>query len=53
MTHCHDMKEGQIYRCVKCGLELKVVKGCTECCGADHHGEEAGFKCCGEDLILK
>jgi len=28
MAGCHDMKEGEIYVCENCGLELKLVKEC-------------------------
>jgi hypothetical protein len=29
MVHCHDMKEGEVYVCEECGLELKVENSCT------------------------
>lgn len=53
MLHCHDMKKGEIYYCEECGLELKVMKECTECCGSDDCEETCKFSCCGEDLKLK
>ncbi len=55
MAACHEMKEGQVYMCEDCGLELKVVKECTECgtpeatCSA----EECTFFCCNKPLKLK
>jgi len=55
MASCHEMKLGQVYVCEECGLELKVVKECT-----DHESEEAcacemesGFQCCGGPLKLR
>ena len=57
MGICHDMKEGQIYWCKTCGLELKVVKGCESCCSGTEEGacsdENCTFTCCGEALQLK
>ena len=55
MTHCHEMKEGQVYTCETCGLELKVVKECTEC-GTDANTCDCGecsFMCCDKPLKLK
>ena len=56
MPHCHDMLMGQIWRCKCCGLELKVVKQCSDCedesegsCSDDC----TGFDCCGEEMELK
>ncbi len=49
--HCHDMKKGQVYACEECGLEIKIVNECSECCGDD--GEcGCSFHCCGEELTL-
>jgi hypothetical protein len=57
MGKCHDMKVGEIYTCAKCGLELKVLKGCEECCENEEDGacttEHCSFLCCGEELTLK
>jgi predicted nucleic acid-binding Zn ribbon protein len=59
MPGCHDMKEGEIYYCEDCGLELKVVKECKnaykpveecECC--QEHGPTT-FSCCGIALKKK
>jgi hypothetical protein len=51
------MKIGDIYTCGKCGLELKVLKGCEECCEHEDEGacttEHCNFICCGEELTLK
>lgn len=56
MAHCSDMKENQVWKCDKCGLEVKVEKQCS--CGsepssADACGKEAALVCCGQPLQLK
>jgi hypothetical protein len=60
MPSCHEMKEGEIYCCETCGLELKVVRKCSdsgdpaaEC--ACHEGEHdpCTFSCCGKELTKK
>ena len=56
MASCDEMKQGQIYTCPGCGLELQVVKECEECggeaatctCEAD-----CEIACCGKPLALK
>lgn len=56
MANCDEMKEGQVYVCPGCGLELQVVKACEECdpdspactCEAD-----CEIACCGKPLVLK
>ncbi|MBN2495124.1 MAG: hypothetical protein JXR96_11070 [Deltaproteobacteria bacterium] len=59
MASCHEMKEGQIWYCESCGVELKVVKPCkhghkdADECGCHEEGETCGFTCCGQDLKLK
>jgi len=56
---CHDMKVGQIWMCDECGLELKVMKACTDessgCCDEDEDccAEGCEFTCCGDPLTLK
>ena len=57
MVGCNDMKMGQIYVCGECGIELKVVKECSECgtskssCGCEE--EACSFECCGEPMRPK
>ena len=57
MVDCHDMKEGQIYACPKCGLEIQIVKECQTHCaeGAceDEACDDCVFACCGENMQLK
>jgi hypothetical protein len=55
MPSCHDMKVGEIYICEECGLELKVVKECTDThddCGCGDEGH-CDFSCCGGPLTKK
>ena len=56
MATCHDMQMGQVYVCESCGLEIKVVKECTECGTSEAECEcetPCTFECCGEPLKLK
>ena len=56
MAHCTDMKVDQVWYCDVCGLEIKVVKGCTcsddpsssNACPPDSH-----LMCCGKPLTLR
>jgi hypothetical protein len=56
MANCDEMKEGEVYVCPGCGLELQVVRACEECdpdspactCEAD-----CEIACCGRPLVLK
>lgn len=60
MPSCSEMKMNQVYVCESCGLELKVVKECSECgpapssssttCGCD---EGCSFDCCGGPMKLR
>lgn len=52
MPSCAEMKKGQIYVCQSCGVELQVIKECTECeenCATD----PCAFSCCNQELTLK
>lgn len=59
MANCHEMKEGEIYICKDCGLELMVVKECQECgepedtCGCHSEHEACSFSCCGKEMVKK
>ena len=46
------MKEGDVYVCSDCGLELTVTKGC-DCSDAEHACSEGGFNCCGLEMKKK
>ncbi|MBI0583645.1 MAG: hypothetical protein ISF22_05390 [Methanomassiliicoccus sp.] len=58
MPGCSDMKMDQVYVCGECGLELKVVKECTEC-GTEQSSQSCGcvqecsFDCCGSPMRLQ
>jgi hypothetical protein len=52
MVHCHDMKEGQVWACESCGLELTVTKECTECGPDEDSCGPCTFECCGGGLKL-
>jgi len=59
MTSCHEMKEGEIYVCESCGLELKVVRECSDAgtsaddCGCHDKHDPCTFSCCGGSLKKK
>jgi hypothetical protein len=49
MANCGDMKEGDLYYCESCGLELRVTKTCS--CGSG--GADAcsvPLQCCGKEM---
>jgi hypothetical protein len=55
MARCDEMREGEVYFCERCGLEIEVIEECSH-----EEGEEpdevcrlAEFSCCGEPLSLK
>ncbi len=41
----HPPRRGEVYRCERCGMEVKVMAGCN--C---QDGEDVHFKCCGQEL---
>lgn len=59
MTSCHEMKVGDIFYCEDCGLELQVVKECSDTdtsaseCGCCTTEDTCTFSCCGKDLVKK
>jgi len=52
-TSCNQMQVGQVYACRDCGLELQVVKACSDEEGGACCAEPCEFTCCGEPLVLK
>lgn len=51
---CNELRQGQIYVCKDCGLELQVIKECAECGSEDCcEAGECKFLCCDEELVLK
>ncbi|MFT5727472.1 MAG: hypothetical protein ACI8PB_001607 [Desulforhopalus sp.] len=51
MANCSEMKEGEIFVCEKCGLELRVHKTCR-CGGADGTDKcSVPLQCCGQEMV--
>ena len=57
MSNCHEMKKGEIYMCGDCGIELQVIKECSDVgkdeCDCHEEGESGGFICCNKPLVKK
>jgi hypothetical protein len=55
MARCDEMREGDIYYCERCGLEIEVIEECEHEDGED--AEEVcsveEFTCCGQPMTLK
>lgn len=55
MPRCDEMREGEVYYCEHCGLEIEVIEECSH--DEDEEAEEVcradEFMCCGEPLTLK
>lgn len=55
MARCDEMREGEVYCCEHCGLEIQVIEECSH--EEDEEAEEIcrieDFVCCGEPLSLK
>lgn len=52
MANCSDMKEGDLFLCEKCGLELSVKTPCT--CEPDKDGCcTVPLQCCGQEMTKK
>lgn len=52
MADCCEMKEGDVYHCDSCGLELQVKKACTCKTGAED-ACTVPLMCCGKSMVLK
>jgi hypothetical protein len=59
MPDCSEMKNGDIYVCEDCGLELLIIKECkdaeatTEGCSCETDDSSCKFFCCGSELVKK
>jgi len=59
MANCHEMRNGEVYGCEECGLELQVIKECkdvgtpAEECACHPVASACTFSCCGKDLVKK
>jgi hypothetical protein len=51
MAICHEMKEGDVFFCELCGLELRVEKTCS--CGTGEDACSVPLQCCGQDMTKK
>ena len=52
MANCCDMKEGDLYLCNTCGLELEVKKPCT-CSAGSEDACSVPLMCCGKEMEKK
>jgi hypothetical protein len=55
VSRCDEMREGDVFYCEHCGLEIEVIEECSH-----EEGDEADevcrveeFVCCGEAMTLK
>ena len=55
MASCHEMKQGDVYVCKDCGLELKVVAQCKNfgISEDDHDHAPCNFVCCEKEMVVK
>ena len=59
MPNCHEMKNGEIYKCQDCDIELQVIKECknrdipSEECSCRSNTDECIISCCGNPLVKK
>jgi hypothetical protein len=49
MANCCDMKEGDLYICNTCGLELAVKKACA-CSSGSEDACSVPLMCCGKEM---
>ena len=53
------MKNGEVYVCPDCGIELQVIKECkdvgtpAESCDCQATDAPCTFSCCGKELVRK
>jgi hypothetical protein len=52
MANCGDMKEGDLYQCNTCGLELAVKKACS-CSTGSEDACSVDLQCCGKEMTKK
>jgi hypothetical protein len=54
MARCDEMREGDVFVCERCGLEIEVIEECShDDEDADETGRVEEFVCCGEPMSLK
>ena len=52
MATCTEMKEGDLYVCQTCGLELQVIKTCM-CIAGEEVSCTVPLQCCGKEMTKK
>jgi hypothetical protein len=52
MANCCEMKEGDIFYCKICGLELSVKKACT-CKEGAEDACSVPLQCCNQEMTKK
>ena len=52
MAKCSDMKEGDLFYCNTCKLELEVKKPCT-CNSGSEDACSVPLMCCGKEMTKK
>jgi hypothetical protein len=52
MANCCDMKEGDLFFCDTCGLELAVKKACA-CSTGSEDACSVPLMCCGKEMAIK
>lgn len=52
MANCCDMKEGDLFLCDTCGLELAVKKACA-CSSGSEDACSVPLMCCGKEMVIK
>ena len=59
MANCQEMKNGDIYKCEDCGMEIQVIKECkdygtpADTCTCATAKNLCTLSCCGKDLVKK
>jgi hypothetical protein len=55
MAQCHEMKKGDVYCCLECGIALQVTQECRDAsqdeCGCKPSTDDCTFLCCGKELV--
>ena len=52
MANCSEMKEGDVFYCKVCGLELSVKKPC-KCDGGEGDTCTVPLQCCNQEMTKK
>ena len=52
MADCSQMKEGDLFVCETCGLQLVVLKACS-CIAGEEVSCTVPLQCCGKDMVKR